>query len=113
MSSIIRGTDNFDSSTVGSISYSKSTNGYTYLPSGIIIQWGNIGALGDDGSVYVAFPIAFPNAVVSIVGTSKLTGTGGSIRASITIKTDYTKSGFTALQDTYADSGSFYIAIGY
>ena len=40
---------------------SKTTNGYTYLSNGLIMQWGyrtNVGAF--------SFPITFPNAVFSI-----------------------------------------------
>jgi hypothetical protein len=51
---------------------SASTNGYAYLPSGIIIQWGVQSSVTSSGST-VTFPIAFPTAclraVVSVHGS--------------------------------------------
>ena len=45
---------------------SLAANGYQKLASGLIIQWGEIG-IGTNGTV--TFPIAFPNAVFSVVAT--------------------------------------------
>ncbi len=42
-----------------------SGNGYQYLPSGIIIQWGNGISAGTNN-----FPIAFPNNVLTFVAGS-------------------------------------------
>ena len=49
---------------------SKTTNGYTYLPNGIIMQWGfvNLGA-GIQGVTIAYFPIKFPNACLNFSGT--------------------------------------------
>lgn len=50
---------------LGDFPFTSSPNGYTYLPNGLIIQWGtNTGSAS--GPVGVNFPIAFPNAVLAI-----------------------------------------------
>lgn len=46
---------------------SLAANGYQKLPGGLIIQWGTT-ATGAGGTVAVTFPIAFPNASLSVVG---------------------------------------------
>jgi hypothetical protein len=48
-------------------------NGYTYLPNGILIQWG-IDTSDVDGSHTITFPIPFPNNCFSVVVNHKLTG---------------------------------------
>lgn len=53
---------------------SKSTNGYTYLPNGIIMQWGITGIIsaGDLVQETVTFPVSFPNACFNV--TTSLSG---------------------------------------
>jgi len=50
---------------------SKSTNGYTKLPNGLILQWGkstaNVSGTGWVYNVSVTFPVQFPNEVFSVV----------------------------------------------
>ena len=46
-------------------SYLKSTNGYTKLPNGLIMQWG---VLNDHIDGLITFPIAFPNSVLHLSG---------------------------------------------
>ena len=48
-----------------------STNGYTTLPNGIIMQWGRFstGMLGSTINVDLTFPKAFPNACFSFVAS--------------------------------------------
>ncbi len=53
---------------------SKTTNGYQKLPSGVIVQWGQVtisvsGEVGQ-GTVTVTLPIAFPNACFSAVAST-------------------------------------------
>ena len=47
--------------------FSASTNGYTYLPNGFILQWGLTGDIAGDNGVNVTFPITFPNACLQVV----------------------------------------------
>ena len=48
---------------------SKATSGWTYLPSGILIQWGQATQGGGTSSSTFNFPVAFANAALTIVGT--------------------------------------------
>lgn len=41
--------------------WSFGTSGYTYLPNGLIFQWGQVSTSGS-GAVSANFPVAFPNA---------------------------------------------------
>ena len=65
MASVIRGSDNFDTTfmTVGSL----ATNGYTKMPNGLIIQWGTVtGSSAGGSNQTITFPIAFPNACLNV-----------------------------------------------
>ena len=42
---------------------SKSQNGYTYLPNGLILQWGVAVNVGGDSIQAVTLPITYPNAI--------------------------------------------------
>ena len=44
---------------------SKDTNGYTMLPNGMIMQWGETPVFGTSGYT-VLFPISFPNSTLTI-----------------------------------------------
>lgn len=50
---------------------SLATNGYQKLPSGLIVQWGQIATSGTTG-VTVTFPVAFPNACRSATATANV-----------------------------------------
>lgn len=56
------------SSSFNNFVNSKATNGYTYLPNGLIMQWGLQSSVGSGGST-VTFPVAFPNALLSVMLT--------------------------------------------
>lgn len=45
---------------------SKATNGYTYLPNGILLQWGYASSVLEDGVFTITLPITFPNAAFSL-----------------------------------------------
>lgn len=45
---------------------SATENGYTYLPNGIILQWGTGTSTSDDEESF-EFPIAFPNACFNVI----------------------------------------------
>ena len=73
---------------------SLSANGYQKLPSGLIIQWGNVLAVGAGSGAAATFPIAFPNsflsAVASFVNSSGISaaaagGWGGSGTTGMTV----------------------------
>ena len=84
---------------------SKATNGYTYLPNGVILQWGYTN--GD-----ATFPITFPNACLNASLTSNNTSTSGydyKIAAS-----NLTTTGFSVTRDS-DDAGTYvyWFAIGF
>lgn len=55
---------------------SLAASGYQKLPSGLIIQWGNLTNSGTAGNpTAVTFPVAFPNACRQVVNTANTTNT--------------------------------------
>jgi hypothetical protein len=49
--------------------HSLGASGYQKLPGGLIMQWGNTGALSGGQNLTVSYPIAFPNAVFNVQTT--------------------------------------------
>ena len=91
-------------------------NGYTYLPNGIILQWG-FNTSDTDNPHTITFPISFPNNCFSVVVNHQLSGgwnTGGRYGFPITAHS-YTKTGFTINRnDTASEAIDLnYIAIGF
>ncbi len=85
-----------------------STNGYCTMPNGIIIQWGTV---ADDG-LTKDFPIPFPNAAVTLVGSAKFDGwdSGSAMNAFIVSRSQFRlRNGGAASPST----PNYYIAIGY
>ena len=50
---------------------SLSSNGYTYLPNGIIMQWGSASGASSNPAT-ILFPISFPNSCFSVVITNNV-----------------------------------------
>lgn len=59
---------------------SKTTNGYTYLPNGILLQWGYASSVGEDAVSTITLPVTFPNAAFSLSATpvSSSVGSGNT-----------------------------------
>lgn len=58
---------------VNSFLQNLSNNGWTKLPSGLILQWGTIGTYGPslvNTPQVVTFPITFPNACLCVINTT-------------------------------------------
>jgi hypothetical protein len=49
---------------------SLSASGYQKLPGGLIMQWGNAGAMTGGQTKTITYPIAFPNAVYNVQTTN-------------------------------------------
>lgn len=80
-------------------------NGWTFLPSGILINWGNI---PNGNIVPVVFAKQFPNNVFIVMATTK----GNSIAYYYTT-TNYTTAGFVSRSsDAVGANGGTFIAIG-
>ena len=74
MPSYVRGSDNFDTSM--SFENSKTENGYTKLPNGLIFQWGTVTGILTNATSTVTLPIAFPTAILNLSGTMKRNAAG-------------------------------------
>lgn len=60
---------------MGTNTYNRATNGYSYLPNGVLLQWGVIdysetsflgGSKTDERYILVNFPLVFPNATLNV-----------------------------------------------
>lgn len=70
---------------------SLSSNGYTTLSNGLIMQWGSV-SCGAATVASTTFPITFPTAVYILVSTPQATGTSSQTGDGVSSKTT---SGFT------------------
>ena len=52
--------------------FSSQPSGYAWLPSGMIIQWGETAAQNEEVSADVIFPATFPNACLTVVVGTKI-----------------------------------------
>jgi hypothetical protein len=80
-----------------------TANGYQKLPGGLIIQWGQNGAVQN-----VTFPITFPNACLTVVATMYGSSSAQQINEQSTV--NYTTTGF---QYTSFGWSKRWFAIGY
>lgn len=55
----------------------SSTNGYTYLPGGLLLQWGTATAIPTGGNKTVVFPVAFSATPHNISVTGIRSNNGG------------------------------------
>lgn len=98
--------------STGRFGSSLTAAGYQKLPSGLIIQWGSA-TTNAAGAVTVSYPIAFPNAVVSLVAS----GTNSNVVTTAFINVNpisLSQAAFYAANTSIGISyGIKYIAIGY
>jgi len=97
------------------LNFTKSfaANGYQRLPSGLIMQWGNGGALVENQTQTISYPIGFPSAVAvvmaTITGNTSAVGDNGSVDI-----VSRNSTSFTAKSTSQADiSGFSWFAIGF
>ena len=105
------------SSSFNNFVNSKSDNGYTYLPNGMIMQWGQGSSYVDATQVIpISFPITFPNAVYSLT-TGIIYQVGSPIRAAVISALAPSNSGTTFFIDEYSAGTQtvkfHYMVIGY
>jgi len=98
-------------STLAAFAKSLGGNGYQKLPSGLIIQWGDIGPILIGVAKLTTFPITFPNSWLSIVATPNPGGIGTQYALDVTPNSN---SNFYAggTGSGYPNS-NYYIAIGF
>lgn len=88
---------------------SKAAKGYTYLPNGLLFQWGTTSVAGADSTVSDTFAITFPNAVYSVTyapTAGTIAGQGSQGIQSLTT------SGFDFYNGTDAPTAARWMAIG-
>lgn len=88
---------------------SATTSGYSFLPGGIIIQWGQ--STSGTGTQPISFPIVFPNACFNVQITQTSTDFI-STPASVKYSSGFSNSGFTFLYKGSSINGFFWFAIG-
>lgn len=96
---------------------SKATNGYQKLPNGLILQWGSgsIASTTAAQTLTIPFPIAFPNACLS-VNLSHNGNTGsGSAGERMSVEGISSLTGFNSVYSSTASItlNYFWMAIGY
>lgn len=94
------------SSSVGNVS--NSSNGFTWLPGGIFMQWGQVASPGSSGSV--SFPVSFNAAPYSIQVT--LQRASGNQSVTVNSGTPPTTTGFNFLSSSGGSTILYWIAIG-
>jgi len=91
---------------------STSGNGYTYLPNGMIEQWGFETGIGPTSTRAVIFPITFPTAVRNIGVTLYHTDTINSDPLTVLDGTQ-TTSGFSIRNSNSGTKNAYWQVIGY
>ncbi len=88
---------------------SAASAGYTYLPGGIILQWGvkNLPASGDNA---IAFPITFPTNCFNV--QLSVERAAANIDAVVIKTASISTSGFTAIAPTAGSTNIYWVAIG-
>lgn len=93
---------------------SKTTNGYTYLPNGLILQWGTTTSISSEGTLAVTLPVTYANSVLSAYSTpNRNTNVGGGVNSTYCY-VDST-SQITIVNDGYVGGTTtvFWFTIGY
>ncbi|WP_416052743.1 gp53-like domain-containing protein [Cupriavidus basilensis] len=86
-------------------SASKAASGYQKLPSGLIVQWGQVTAVS--AGTAATFPITFPNGVFTVT-----VGSNSAASAYVWTNWPITTAGFTAYSSS-ATAASTWVAFGY
>lgn len=71
----VSGVVNFASNTFNLGTSSKTANGYTWLPNGLLMQWGLVSANSTTGNA--TFSVAFPTACLSVTANRTVLGANG------------------------------------
>ena len=109
-----------DSTATLGFDCSKSANGYTKLPNGMILQWGTIAAASHDQEYdfgTITFPITFPTAVLNVSATMITSASAASgfdtipgVKAVTTASAQFYSGCTSSGTETY---GLYWFAIGY
>ena len=99
----LRGTGNIngDLNIEGILNVGESSateNGYTYLPNGILLQWG-VDTRNSDQAYIIEFPTTFPNTCFSVTVNRQATNEDGMNKTWAVTATEITSTGFTIDRD--------------
>jgi hypothetical protein len=101
--------------TVAGFSYSFANNGYVKFPgwlAGLVIQWGGLSIATGNGDI-VAFPLAFPNAVLAVVASDFGNGCNPVAAMLNGTKTGFSAYGKNPSTGAYAPTDYRWLAVGY
>lgn len=82
----------------------RATNGYETFPSGLILQWGEVGIVSGEGLVSITWPISFPNACFPPVAIIK----GAASSADMWLQADSYSTGGATFRYQSAGGNSGY-----
>ena len=95
---------------------SLTTNGYSVLPGGLIIQWGFVETTQSAGSYIVNFPLQFPNACLNATATLQKPFTdfdgAATVQTNLLSATQF-KLGFDQHSVSSGNKSAFWQAIGH
>lgn len=91
----------------------KAADGYTTLPSGIIIQWGDTGSLNSATTTAVDFPMDFPNGCFAVVVGIKGNSASSTTATGHCGSGNYGTTGFDLYNRTSIALSFTWVAIGY
>jgi hypothetical protein len=89
---------------------SAASNGYTFLPGGIFLQWGSVSSTSSS-SIPVTFNVTFPNNIYNIQLTAKKSGSVDTV-AYYVQNSSITTAGFTIIDNSDHTFGYFWTAVG-
>lgn len=89
---------------------SVASNGYTYLPGGLILQWWKTDSVGT-GTQSITIPTAFPNSILNIQLTAQRTGVINDVDIYVRAGTE-TVSGFDVRNESSNTVNIYFMAIG-
>ena len=96
---------------------SKTTNGYTYLPGGLLMQWGKTGPFANESGITTSFPLAFPTALLNAQATILGSTSGAANDVVVAIFSPTTTSMVTFVNTTTGGTSYpycvYWTAIGY
>lgn len=91
----------------------SATNGWTYLPSGIILQWGTATMNGGVSNLVVNLPRAFPTSIYSVTATPNNTPGGSFTDIIMAIQATSTTQITAKRKTNFGSACSFnFLAIG-
>jgi len=93
---------------------SALSNGYSYLPGGLLIQWGSVASPGTSGTVtFATANIAFPTNLFNVQLTmGRVNASGGSGVAVIDTSQTFDKTTFSYISSTSSSVTLYWVAIG-